>query len=209
MFGNFNEEARKVLMVAKKEMKDLKHPYVGSEHLMLAILKGNNNVSKKLKEYDLNYEVFKKELSNVVGMGSNDMNTFLYTPLLKRVIENAIIDSKENNNSVVTIEHLFSALLEEGEGVAIRIMLGIGIDLEELYDEFSYKIVNHKKNKKLIVEEMGVDLTLKASKKELDPVIGRDSEIQRVIEILSRRSKNNPLLIGDAGVGSRRFIIYD
>ena len=207
MFGNFNEESRKVLVVAKKEMKELKHPYVGSEHLMLAILKSNNSVSSKLKEYDLNYEVFKSELSNVVGIGSNDVNTFLYTPLLKRVIENAIIDSKENNNSIVTVEHLFSSLLEEGEGVAIRIMFGMGIDLEKLYDEFSYKIVNHaKKNKKLIVEEMGIDLTLKASKKELDPVIGRDREIQRVIEILSRRSKNNPLLIGDAGVGKTAIV---
>jgi ATP-dependent Clp protease ATP-binding subunit ClpC len=207
MFGNFTEEARKVLVVAKKEMKELKHPYVGSEHLMLAILKSNNSISKKLKEYDLTYEVFKKELSNVVGIGSSDTNAFLYTPLLKRVIENAILDSKENNNSVVTIEHLFSALLEEGEGVAIRIMLGMGIDLEKLYDEFSYKIVNHnKKNKKLLVDEMGVDLTLKASKGELDPVIGRDKEIQRVIEILSRRSKNNPLLVGDAGVGKTAIV---
>ncbi len=207
MFGNFTEEARKVLVVAKKEMKELKHPYVGSEHLMLAILKSNNSISKKLKEYDLTYEVFKKELSNVVGIGSSDTNAFLYTPLLKRVIENAILDSKENNNSVVTIEHLFSALLEEGEGVAIRIMLGMGIDLEKLYDEFSYKIVNHnKKNKKLLVDEMGIDLTLKASKGELDPVIGRDKEIQRVIEILSRRSKNNPLLVGDAGVGKTAIV---
>nr|MBP3258993.1 ATP-dependent Clp protease ATP-binding subunit [Bacilli bacterium] len=207
MFGNFNEEARKVLVVAKKEMKELKHPYIGSEHLMLAILKGNNSISKKLKSYDLTYEVFKKELSNIVGIGSSDTNAFLYTPLLKRVIENAILDSKENNNSVVTIEHLFSALLEEGEGVAIRIMLGMGIDLEKLYDDFSYKIVNHnKKNKKLLVDEMGVDLTLKASKGELDPVIGRDKEIQRVIEILSRRSKNNPLLVGDAGVGKTAIV---
>ena len=206
MFGNFSEEARKVLVLAKKEMKELKHPYVGSEHLLLAILKRNNDISKKLKEYELTYDIFKKELEEVVGIGSNDVNTFLYTPLLKRVIENAILDSKESN-SMVTIEHLFSSLLEEGEGVAIRIMFGMGIDLEKLYDEFSYKIVNHKsKNKKLIIEEMGVDLTLKASKGELDPVIGRDTEINRVIEILSRRSKNNPLLVGDAGVGKTAIV---
>ena len=207
MFGNFTEEARNILVVAKKEMSILKHPYIGSEHLLLAILKSNNDISKKLKEYNLTYDVFKKELSNVVGIGSNEANTFLYTPLLKRVIENAIIDSKENNNSVVTVEHLFSSLLEEGEGVAIRIMLGMGIDLETLYDEFSYKITNHsKKNKKMIIDEMGVDLTLKAKKGMLDPVIGRDAEIQRVIEILSRRSKNNPLLIGDAGVGKTAIV---
>ncbi|MBR1377097.1 MAG: ATP-dependent Clp protease ATP-binding subunit [Bacilli bacterium] len=208
MFGNFTEEARKILVNAKKEVSQLKHPYVGSEHMMLAILKDDNNVSKKLKEYKLTYEIFKKELTKVVGVGSVKTDTFLYTPLLKRVIENAIIDSKENNDGNVTIEHLFSALLEEGEGVAIRIILGMNIDLEDLYNEFSYKIMSPKtkKSKNLIIDELGVDLVEKASKKELDPVIGRDSEIKRVIEILSRRSKNNPLLIGDAGVGKTAIV---
>lgn len=208
MFGNFTEEARKVLVLAKKEMSNLKHPYVGSEHLVLAILKGNNSISKKLNEYNLTYDIFRKELINVVGVGSNEGTTFLYTPLLKRVIENAIIDSKENNDGNVTIEHLFSSLLEEGEGVALRIMMGMNIDLEELYNDFSYKIVGpkNKKNQKLIVDELGVDLVSKALKNELDPVIGRDDEIKRVIEILSRRSKNNPLLIGDAGVGKTAIV---
>ena len=208
MFGNFNEEARKVLLMAKGEMSNLKHPYIGSEHLVLAILKSDNSVSKKLKEYNLTYDVFKKELKNVIGVGSNKSDAYLYTPLLKRVISNAIEDSNEFNDGNVTIENLFSALLEEGEGVAIRIMLGMNVDLDSLYSEFSYKIVGPKKNKnqKLIVDEMGVDLTLKASNGELDPLIGRDSEIKRLIEILSRRSKNNPLLIGDAGVGKTAIV---
>ena len=208
MFGNFTEEARKILVLAKKEMADLKHPYIGSEHLILAILKGDNSISEKLKDYNLTYEIFKNELTKVVGIGSTDTNTYLYTPLLKRVIENAIMDSRENNDGNVTVEHLFSALLEEGEGVALRIILGMNIDLDDLYNEFSYRIVptKIKKNKKLIIDELGIDLTLKAKKGELDPVIGRDSEIKRVIEILSRRNKNNPLLIGDAGVGKTAIV---
>ena len=164
MFGNFTEETRKILVDAKKEMHDLKHPYVGSEHLLLAILKNDNNISKKLKDYNLNYQVLKDEIIKIIGVGTNPSNWFLYTPLLRRILENAIIDSKENNNGEVTVEHLFSSLLEEGEGVAIRIMLGMNIDVDELYGEFSYKLNNsnkRKKNKKLIIEELGIDLNQK------------------------------------------------
>ena len=207
MFGNFQEEARKVLLLARSEMSFLKHPYVGSEHLLLAILKTKNNVSKKLKNYNLTYEIFKDKLVETVGMGSKESDWFLYTPLLKRVIESAILDSKENNNGEVTLEHLFSSLLEEGEGVAIRVILSLNIDIDAIYQEFSYKIVNKKrKNKKLLLEELGIDLTKKAMNDELDPVIGRDEEIKRVLEVLSRRTKNNPLLIGEAGVGKTAIV---
>ena len=144
-----------------------------------------------------------EKIINVIGVGSKPSECFLYTPLLRRILENAIIDSKENNNGDVTIEHLFASLLEEGEGVAIRIMMGMNIDIDSLYDEFSYRFVNtkKKKNKKLLLEEMGIDLTKKALDGNLDPVVGRDNELKRVMEILCRRTKNNPILIGEAGVG--------
>ena len=203
MFGQFTEEARKILVGAKLEMTELKHPYVGSEHLLLAILKNKNNVSKKLKQYGLDYDKFKNKIIETVGIGSKESEWFLYTPLLKRVMENAMIDCKEDN-SEVTIESLFSNLLEEGEGVAIRILISLNIDLDTLYNEFSYKIFKKKKNKKLLLEELGTDLTQKAD--ELDPVIGRDNEIRRIIEVLSRRTKNNPLLIGEAGVGKTAIV---
>ena len=207
MFGNFNEDARKVIKDAKKEMYELKHPYVGSEHLFLSILKNSKNISEKLKEYSLTYETFKNEIIDIIGIGKEENNWFLYTPLLKRIIENAIINSKENNNGEVTVEHLFSSLLEEGEGIAIRVMLGMNINLDELYNIFSYKLVNKKKkNKKLLIEELGVDLNKKALNNEIDPVIGRDKEIKRILEILCRRTKNNPLLIGHAGVGKTAIV---
>lgn len=209
MSGNFTEETRRILTNARKEMYELKHPYIGSEHLLLAILKEKNDISKKLAEYKLDYEKLKSEIIKIVGIGSKASEWFLYTPLLKRIIENSIIDSKENNNGCVTIEHLFASMLEEGEGVAIRIMLGMNIDLDELYSDFSCKLVNRnkgKKNKKLLLEELGTDLTKKALNSELDPVIGRDQEIKRVLEILSRRTKNNPLLIGEAGVGKTAIV---
>lgn len=204
MFGNFDEEARKVLSMAKKEMVNLKHPYVGSEHLLLAILKTNNDVSDRLKEYELTYDRFRNELIKIVGIGKNSSSCFLYTPLLKRVIENAIIDSKEKDEDV-SINSLFSSLLEEGEGVAIRIMLGMNIDLEELYNDFVDRLIPHSKNK-LLIEELGEDLNVKARKNGIDPVIGRDDEVRRVIEILNRRTKNNPILVGEAGVGKTAIV---
>lgn len=202
MFGQFTEETRKILINAKEEMMELRHPYVGSEHLLLAILKSKNNVSKKLKQYNLDYDKFKNKIIETLGIGTKQSEWFLYTPMLKRIMENAMLDCKEKN-SEVTIESLFSSLLEEGEGVAIRILLSLNIDLDKLYNEFSYKIFKPKK-KKLLLEELGTDLTSKAN--ELDPVIGRDNEIKRMIEILSRRTKNNPLLIGEAGVGKTAIV---
>lgn len=207
MFNNFTEEARKVLMHAKEEMKELKHPYVGSEHLLLSILKSDNEISERLKSYDLDYDRFKSEIINIVGVGSKQSECFLYTPLLKRVLENAIYDSKENNNGNVTVSHLISALLEEGEGIAVRILIGMDIDLDELYHDFAYKVpVKRSKGKKLLIDDLGVDLTEQAKQNKLDPVVGRDEEIKRVIEILCRRKKNNPILIGEAGVGKTAIV---
>ncbi len=206
MFGNFEEEARKVLVTAKKEMQDLHHPYVSSEHLLLAILKDDNDITERLKEYDLDYNIFKEEIIKIIGRGSKPSEFFLYTPLLKRIIENAVIDAKENNSGIVTINHLFSSLIEEGEGVAIRILIGMDIDIDELYNDFTYKLTSKPGNKKLLLEELGVDLNKKAINGHLDPVTGRDNEIKRILEILSRRTKNNPLLIGDAGVGKTAIV---
>ena len=203
MFGQFTEEARKILINAKVEMMELKHPYVGSEHFLLAVLKDDNSVSKKLNQYNLDYHKFKNKIIETVGIGTKPSQWFLYTPLLKRIMENAMLDCKENNTEV-TIEALFSNLLEEGEGVAIRILLSLNFDLDSLYNEFSYKIFKKKKTKKLLLEELGIDLTKKAE--ELDPVIGRDNEVKRIIEVLSRRTKNNPLLVGEAGVGKTAIV---
>ena len=204
MFSNFEEETRRIIVRAKTEMKSLKHPYVGSEHLLLAILSNDNSVSKKLKEFNLTYDRFKSALINIVGVGTIDSDLFLFTPLLKRVIETATINSKEEGVSV-DVEHLFKALLEEGEGVAIRILLSMNIDLDEIESTFIYM---EKKihDRHLLIDELGVDLTKKAELGEVDPVIGRESEINRILEILSRRCKNNPILIGEAGVGKTAIV---
>lgn len=208
MLGNFNEEAQFILLKSREEMLELCHPYIGTEHLVLAILKNENAVSKKLINYGLTYDAFKKEILTIIGKGSKKSPFYLYTPLLRKIMDNALLDAKDNNNGEVTVEHLFSSLLEEGEGIAIRIFIGMHLNLEEIHDEFATKLIkkNKKRHKKLLIEDLGVNLVEKAKNKKLDPVIGREKEINRLIEILCRRTKNNPILIGEAGVGKTAII---
>ncbi len=206
MFGNYEEKARKVLIGAKKEMQELNHPYISSEHLLLSLLKNDKDISTKFKNYEVDYETLKKEVIKIIGKGAKPSPWFLYTPLLKRILETAELDAKENNNGTITTHHLMSALLEEGEGVAIRILIGMDVDIDDLYSEFTYKLINHQTNKKLLLEELGINLNKKALNGKIDPITGRDKEIKRVLEILSRRTKNNPLLIGSAGVGKTAIV---
>lgn len=209
MIGNFNEEAQNILMNAKREMSDLGHPYIGTEHLLLSILNSDSNISNRLGNYGLNYNNFKDELCKIVGTTKKKTELFLYTPLLRKVIESSIMDSKENNDGEVTPEHLFFSMLEEGEGIAIRIIIGMGIDIESLYDDFSSSLIKRcKKNKKrkLMIYDLGIDITNEARNGKLDPVIGREKEVRRVMEILCRRTKNNPILIGEAGVGKTAIV---
>lgn len=196
------------MLLAKDEMMKLNHPYVGSEHLLLAILSYKNAVSTKLYKYDITYERFRDEVVDVIGKGSISSKWFLFTPLLKRVIQNAIFDSKENNEKVVSIERIFSSLLSEGEGVAIRLLIGMNIDIDLIYRNFSSQLLIQKtrKNKKLLITDFSVDFNKKVKNNEIDPVVGRDNEVNRVIEILCRRTKNNPLLIGEAGVGKTAIV---
>ncbi|MEG0909888.1 MAG: ATP-dependent Clp protease ATP-binding subunit, partial [Bacilli bacterium] len=205
MFGNFTEESRSLIVNAKKEMQELKHPYVGSEHLLLSFLRTNKEISKKLEQYGVNYEKVLSQIKKIIGTGLNETELFLYTPLLRRIIENSVMDSKDNNREVVPND-LFINFLEEGEGVGIRILMGLDVDIDKIYLDIRDKKTCKSKNKKQILKEIGIDLTDKAEKKELDPVFGRDEEINRIIEILVRRKKNNPILIGEAGVGKTAII---
>ena len=201
MFHKFDEESRKVLICAKKEMMDLKHDYVGTEHVILAMLSNSNCI---LKKYGVSYNSFRNKLIDTVGIGSNSNDLYLYTPLLRRIIENVVNESRETGNDI-GINNIFSNIISEGDGVGIRILLELGIDMDKLYNEI-VKTISKKKKRKSILDELGIDLNLKAINGLIDPVIGRDNEINRMIEILCRRTKNNPILIGEAGVGKTAIV---
>ena len=205
MFSKYDEEAKKVLVNMQKEMVSLKHPYIGSEHLLLSLLKyGNKDIVNKFKDAGVTYDVFRNELIKVVGIGKSNNDFYLYTPLLRSILESANIDSSDKGKKQVDTSDLFLALFEEGEGVAIRILLGMDVDVDSLYDDFY--VSRKTKNVKLSVETFGIDLNKKCSNGEIDPVVGRDREISRLLEILSRRTKNNSLLLGDAGVGKTAIV---
>ena len=134
MFDKYSLEISKIFKDAEAEMLELNHPYVGSEHLILSLLKNSKTISSIASKYDLTYDTFKKELILVVGSASKKSKYILYTPLLKRIINLSLEEASEKRVELKDI-HLFASLLEIGEGIAIRLLYGMNIDLEKLYDE--------------------------------------------------------------------------
>ena len=200
----FSKELKECILNSKKEMNELKHSYIGSEHFILAILNSNNNLSNILYKYEITYERFKQSIIDLIGYGDDVEKLFIYTPLFKKILEDSI-NCCADTNSLVTLENVFLTLLDEAEGVAYRIFCEYGIDIDSLYDEIdktSYKISNKTK----YIEEVGIDICKKALNHELDPVVGRDKEVDRLIEIICRKNKRNPLLIGEAGVGKTSIV---
>jgi len=202
MFKNFGMNIASIFRKAEEERFDLRHPYVGTEHLLLAILAYDKNMIDFFKEYNLTYEIFRKELIMIVGNSNKESEINLYTPMLKRVINNAVENAKENNNGLVTVKHLVLSMLEEGEGIAIRLLIGMGIDIDKVYEELNSD--TKISNKKLEIFETGILLNKNIDFNE--NVIGRDKEINLIIETLLRKKKNNPILIGDAGVGKTAIV---
>lgn len=201
MKNDFDLDVKKILKQAENEMFELNHPYVGSEHMMLAVLKSKTNASKVLLKNNLDYKHFKENLIKVVGRAHKKSEIALYTPLLKRIIALSLENAREKNNEKVKPEHLIISMLEEGEGVCIRILLNMGIDLEKVYSDMqrSIKSTNDKPN--LLVYEIGKLMT-----PNKEAIYKREEEINRLIEILLRKNKNNPLLVGEAGVGKTAIV---
>ena len=205
MFHNYGFEVATILKNAENIRYDLRHPYVGTEHLLLAILGSSNEVISLFLEYGVTYDSFLEQLLDIVGQASTYQELNLYTPMLKRVIEIANMNALENNKGVVTPTYLVLALLEEGEGVAIRILLSMDVSLDDLYFSLKQSIApKNKRNKNLEVLKIGVLMGQNISKEKV--IVGRDKELDYMIETLLRRQKNNPLLLGKAGVGKTALV---
>ena len=185
-----------IVKLAEKEMLKLNHPYVGSEHLILALLH-NSDIKDICASYGLTYQLFKNELIDIIGKSNVKTTTILHTPLLKSIISDAKKDALENNNGIVTPNHLMISVLESGDGIGVRILISCGVDLEGIYKDLknSFNPLFNTLNK------YGYDM----SDNDTD-LIGRDEEINDIIEILLRKNKNNPLLVGDAGVGKTAIV---
>ena len=187
----YNSETNKILKVAEKEMLSCHHPYVGTEHLLLSLLK-NKNISKICYKYNLNYYNYKKNLLNIIGSATKESKYILYTPLLKLVINKARENSDKDNKELDEY-YLLSSLLSYKDGIGYSIVNNMGIDLDALTLEL---------NNQGVLSEFGTVLNDEVT----DKIYLRDKEITNIMEVLLRKNKNNPLLIGHAGVGKTALV---
>ncbi len=209
--GRFTENARKALGLAQEEARSLGHNYVGTEHLLLGIIGvDDSTASEVLGEMNVTPAGIREQVERLVGKGDfNFTDAFGYTPRTKNVIEYSLVEAKSLNHNYVGTEHLLLALVRERASVAARILIDMGVDLKQLRekliggmrDESGSVPKSQSGGKTPKLDKFGRDLTQAAREGDLDPVIGRQKEIERVIQILSRRTKNNPVLIGEPGVG--------
>lgn len=191
----------KIFKNAEKEMLSLNHLYVGTEHLFLALLKTSLKVRTYCSQYGVNYDNFKAKLIQLIGIGKKPKEIVLYTPLLKNVIYRALDSASESQNELNEMI-LLKSIFEEDEGIAIKVLVNLHVDIKELYQNL--KLVNENINNKLSIFNLGVNLNENVSLTDI--VVGREKELELVIETLIRKNKNNPLLVGDAGVGKTAII---
>ena len=215
-FDKFTDKARKVLVLAQEEARALHQPYVGTEHVLLALLKEKEGLAAQaLDHLGVTYEATLTCVQQLIkGDASADVSGHLsFTPRVKRVLENSLREAMQMGKSYISTEHLLLGIVREGEGTAIDVLRKLGVEGDAIRSSLNDMVgqsavfagaTNFDPNagaSDSMLKEFGVDLTKKAKDGKLDPVIGRAGEIERVMQILSRRQKNNPLLIGEPGVG--------
>ncbi|MEW5553101.1 ATP-dependent protease ATP-binding subunit ClpC [Peribacillus frigoritolerans] len=212
MFGRFTERAQKVLALAQEEAIRLGHNNIGTEHILLGLVReGDGIAAKALYALGLGPEKIQKEVENLIGRGQDTAQTIHYTPRAKKVIELSMDEARKLGHSYVGTEHVLLGLIREGEGVAARVLNNLGVSLNKARQQVLQLLGSNESGghqgsaaanaSTPTLDGLARDLTAIAREGSLDPVIGRSKEIQRVIEVLSRRTKNNPVLIGEPGVG--------
>ena len=218
MFERFTEKAIKVIMLAQEEARRLGHNFVGTEQVLLGLIgEGTGVAAKTLKSMGVNLKDARVEVEKIIGRGSGFVAVEIpFTPRAKRVLELSWDEARQLGHNYIGTEHLLLGLIREGEGVAARVLENLGVDLNKIRTNVVKMLGESKsqaataggggsapvsKVKTPSLDEYGTDLTLAAAEMRLDPVVGREKEIERVIQILARRTKNNPVLLGEPGVG--------
>ncbi|MBC2185531.1 ATP-dependent Clp protease ATP-binding subunit [Listeria sp. FSL L7-0253] len=211
MFGRFTQRAQKVLALSQEEAMRLNHSNLGTEHILLGLVReGEGIAAKALYELGVSSEKVQQEVEGLIGHGEKAVTTIQYTPRAKKVIELSMDEARKLGHTYVGTEHILLGLIREGEGVAARVLSNLGISLNKARQQVLQLLgggeatgAGRQTNTQATptLDSLARDLTVIAREDNLDPVIGRSKEIQRVIEVLSRRTKNNPVLIGEPGVG--------
>jgi ATP-dependent Clp protease ATP-binding subunit ClpC len=221
-FDRFTKRARRVLTLAQEEAQRLNHNYIGTEHLLLGLVREENGVAVRvLRDLGVDPKQVRERVERTVGRGQRAMYGKLsLTPRTKRVIELAVDEARRLGHHYIGTEHLLLGLVRAGEGVAVDVLRGLGVGLDKVRSQTARVMMESSSQSSStatptregsgkgtpLVDQLGTDLTAQAESGKLDPVIGRETEIERVIQILSRRTKNNPALIGEPGVGKTAIV---
>ena len=228
MFERFTDRARRVVVLAQDEARSLNHNYIGTEHLLLGLItEGEGVAAKALESLDINKDAVRAAVIDIIGEGEMPVEGHIpFTPRAKRVFELSLREALQLGHNYIGTEHLLLGLLKEGEGVASQVLIKLGADLGKVRQTVIELLSGYQRNSddgresvgvgasstgsgqtnSAILEQFGRNLTQAARENKLDPVIGRRTEMQRVMQILSRRTKNNPVLVGEPGVGKTAVV---
>src|SRR5882672_5493290 len=222
MFNRFTERARKVIVYAKEEARRFNHDYIGTEHLLLGLIREGEGVAAAvLQKLGLDLETIRIEVEKLVQPGPQTqvLGDIPFTPRSKKALELSAEEARALAHNYIGTEHLLLGLVKEGEGIAYRVLLNLGLDLGKLRNEVMELLgsgipgygqqqqeAGKAPGKTPAIDAYGRNLNKMAREGKLDPVIGRKNEIERVVQILSRRTKNNPVLLGEAGIGKTAIV---
>ena len=217
-FEKFSERARRVLSLAQEEAQRFNHNYIGTEHILLGLVRETEGVAARvLSSLSVDLSKVRSAVEFIIGRGEKPAQGEIgLTPRAKKVVELAVDEARRMNHTYIGTEHLLIGLLREGEGVAAGVLESLGVTLDKVRAE-THRILSHTSgtgsqsgrgatSKTPTLDQLGIDLTVAAKSEKLDPVIGREKEIERMVQILSRRTKNNPVLVGEPGVGKTAIV---
>ncbi len=222
MFEKFTDKARRVVVLAQEEAKLLKHNYIGTEHILLGLIhEGEGVAAKALEALGINLEQVREQVQEIIGQGQQAPSGHIpFTPRAKKVLELSLREALQLGHSYIGTEHLLLGLIREGEGVAAQVLTKLGADTNKVRQQVIQLLSGYQGKETVavggetnpqpkgsqILDQFGRNLTHAAAEGKLDPVVGREREIERVMQILSRRTKNNPILIGEPGVGKTAVV---
>src|SRR5216110_4097703 len=219
MFERFTDRARRVVVLAQEEARMLNHNYIGTEHILLGLIhEGEGVAAKALESMNISLEAVRRQVEDIIGQGQQAPSGHIpFTPRAKKVLELSLREALQLGHNYIGTEHILLGLIREGEGVAAQVLQKLGADLNRVRQQVIQLLQGYTGKGEgqpgeqapqgsIVLDQFGRNLTQLARDAKLDPVIGREKEIERVMQVLSRRTKNNPVLIGEPGVGKTAIV---
>ncbi len=222
MFERFTDRARRVVVLAQEEARMLNHNYIGTEHILLGLIhEGEGVAAKSLESLGISLEGVRSQVEEIIGQGQQAPSGHIpFTPRAKKVLELSLREALQLGHNYIGTEHILLGLIREGEGVAAQVLVKLGAELTRVRQQVIQLLSGYQGKEpataggpaegtpagSLVLDQFGRNLTQSAREGKLDPVIGREKEIERVMQVLSRRTKNNPVLIGEPGVGKTAVV---